>query len=261
MRILHISDTHSYHYPVDEMPDADILIHSGDATIKSKMEELIRFAKWLTDVCAKYPHVIYVPGNHDYSFNGIPKDEADHANALRKDWLKINVYKTNLHIVTHGMIELCNLKIFCSSYTKRVGLGRWYYYIDGAEALALWETVPACDVLVTHGPAYGIMDEVALDRVSGRDIHQGCCGIRSYLESYPPKLHLFGHIHETYGCKPGYTIKGFNSPLAQTYFVNSSIRDENYNIMNTPILITMTAHPSGFTVDSLMNKGNTNELC
>ena len=68
MKIIHLSDTHNYLPPLDTLPEADILIHSGDATNTGKMEELVLFSNWLTLACQKYKYVIFVPGNHDRLF-------------------------------------------------------------------------------------------------------------------------------------------------------------------------------------------------
>lgn len=36
MRLLHISDTHGRHKELQRLPDADILVHSGDFTLDGK---------------------------------------------------------------------------------------------------------------------------------------------------------------------------------------------------------------------------------
>lgn len=39
MTILHISDTHSLHHQLQHLPPADILVHSGDFTLRGSEDE------------------------------------------------------------------------------------------------------------------------------------------------------------------------------------------------------------------------------
>ena len=43
MRLLHISDTHGRHKELQRLPDAYILVHSGDFTLDGKEQEAIDF--------------------------------------------------------------------------------------------------------------------------------------------------------------------------------------------------------------------------
>lgn len=46
MKIVHISDTHSQHRQLTRLPDADILVHSGDFTMNGSELEAIDFMNW-----------------------------------------------------------------------------------------------------------------------------------------------------------------------------------------------------------------------
>ncbi len=63
INILHLSDTHSQHRRLTELPDADILIHSGDFTMSGSEQEALDFLNWFCDL--SYPHKIFICGNHD----------------------------------------------------------------------------------------------------------------------------------------------------------------------------------------------------
>ena len=39
MKIIHISDTHGYHRWLTELPEADIIVHSGDFTMAGSEQE------------------------------------------------------------------------------------------------------------------------------------------------------------------------------------------------------------------------------
>ena len=54
---------------------------------------------------------------------------------------------------------------------------------------------PRADILVTHGPPWGV-----LDMVDGSE-SVGCQSLRTAVRRVSPKLHVFGHIHEGYGVK------------------------------------------------------------
>jgi len=62
-KILHISDTHGCHHRLYDLPDADILVHSGDFTMNGSEQEVIDFLNWFCDL--DYRHKIFICGNHD----------------------------------------------------------------------------------------------------------------------------------------------------------------------------------------------------
>ena len=63
MKILHLSDTHGLHRRIKGMPEADVIIHSGDISNNGTEEEVLDFLKWFIEL--PYPHKIFVTGNHD----------------------------------------------------------------------------------------------------------------------------------------------------------------------------------------------------
>lgn len=69
VRIVAISDTHDKHHNIDpaSWPDADIFIHAGDFTRKSKPKEFQRFREFLKNL--PYKHKIVIPGNHEYGLD------------------------------------------------------------------------------------------------------------------------------------------------------------------------------------------------
>ena len=46
-RILHLSDTHGLHRQLGALPDADVLVHSGDFTMGGAEKEAFDFMEWL----------------------------------------------------------------------------------------------------------------------------------------------------------------------------------------------------------------------
>lgn len=78
------------------------------------------------------------------------------------------------------------------------------------------------DILVTHGPPYGIGDFC----VSGKSA--GCRELLSEVQNrIKPILHVFGHIHEAYGV----------TQLHETTFVNASTCNLAYVPCREPIIV------------------------
>ena len=45
MRILHFSDTHGLHHQIENIPIADVIIHSGDISHNGTEDEVLDFLK------------------------------------------------------------------------------------------------------------------------------------------------------------------------------------------------------------------------
>ena len=80
------------------------------------------------------------------------------------------------------------------------------------------------DILVTHGPPYGV-----LDRPSGTDRRDGCRELLAAVSRIQPRLHVFGHVHGGYGT---YRANG-------TVFVNAALAGESGGIGQQPIVIDL----------------------
>lgn len=92
----------------------------------------------------------------------------------------------------------------------------------GPEIAAYWDLIAKdTNILITHGPAYNILDKT----VHGESV--GCEDLLAKIEEIKPKYHICGHIHEAYGIVE----------KEATTFINASELDERYRIKNEPILI------------------------
>jgi Icc-related predicted phosphoesterase len=71
----------------------------------------------------------------------------------------------------------------------------------GADIAEVWKKIPqGLDVLITHGPPQGILDDAASYRGGGGEpSHAGCADLRARVRFVKPKLHFFGHIHMQQG--------------------------------------------------------------
>lgn len=84
------------------------------------------------------------------------------------------------------------------------------------------------DILVTHGPPLGIGDRNA----NGE--HCGCGDLIRRLETAPPRLHVFGHIHEGRG---SYQASGIR-------FLNVASLDGEYKRIHQPVVVDLDDAPA-----------------
>jgi Icc-related predicted phosphoesterase len=207
-KIVCLSDTHNCREQIS-VPDGDVLIHAGDATIHGTIEEIVLFNEWFK----KFPHPykIFVAGNHDWLF--------EMNNRFARTLLD-----SSIHYLQDSSIEIENLKIYGSPWQPR--FYDWAFNLTrGAELAEKWSLIPeGTDVLITHGPPFGILDEVS-GRYSVENV--GCEELRKRVEIVRPRLHVFGHIHCGYGTAKHFGVK----------FVNASNCDETYEPTNAPVII------------------------
>ena len=194
-KILHISDTHGCHHRLCDLPDADILVHSGDFTMNGSEQETIDFLNWFCDL--DYQHKIFICGNHDNCLYGANIDGLD----------------INVHYLCNSGIELNGIYFY--------GVPMFMEDCITERQNRNYEQIPVdTDVLITHTPAYGILDYDG-------NIHYGSEELFSRISAVNPRLHLFGHIHSQNG------IVKRNS----TTFSNGAIMNADYTNLNSPNLI------------------------
>lgn len=220
MKIVMISDTHNYKIPHDELPEGDILIHSGDATSMGYQHEIQQFCDYLSDprIQEKYKEIIFVPGNHDLSFDSDYTPLFDPKEMLEEIGVKVLV---------NDLITFEGLRIYGSPITPE--FCNWAFMKNDEWRRVHWLTIPTnLDILITHGPAHGILDE-CIDGYTRQMKNCGCEHLKQYVIDEKPKLHVFGHIHPSNGI--------FVTP--NTTFVNASIMNDNYCPVNAPKVIEL----------------------
>jgi Icc-related predicted phosphoesterase len=208
VRIVCISDTHELHRELD-VPPGDILIHAGDFTFMSKRPSMVAdFDRWLGEL--PHPTKLVIPGNHDSLV------ESGEVTRLRNATLLIN----------RGM-ESHGLRIWGTPLTSLYGgaFGR----TDPEDRRRIYAGIPPdTDILVTHGPPYGI-----LDCEHGSSRHQGCKVLLETVQRLKPRLHVFGHVHGSYGSvKVGSTI--FANAALFTEFGDVDRKALHFDIPVTP---------------------------
>lgn len=209
-RIVCLSDTHNCQENI-AVPDGDILIHAGDATIRGTIDEIVLFNEWFSNLPHK--HKIFVAGNHDWLF------EISNSRARK-------LLDSSIHYLQDSSIEIANLNFYGSPWQPR--FFDWAFNLmRGGELSEKWKLIPDdTDVLITHGPPFGILDEVPRQYFVE---NTGCEELRKRVEEILPKLHIFGHIHCGYGTTEKFGVR----------FINASICDESYDPINLPIVIDL----------------------
>jgi Icc-related predicted phosphoesterase len=186
MKVVCISDTHNKHEQI-EIPECDLLLHTGDFSSRGYKHEFQNFVKWLDKQPAK--HKVFISGNHDY----ICQKEREFVAEFVADY--------DVHYLLDSSVEIEGLKIYGSPWQP--WFHNWAFNFnknDHAQAISTWAKIPDdTDVLLTHGPPYKVLDRVARVMHAGEDPNVGCKFLLGRVMEVKPKLHVFGHIHEAYG--------------------------------------------------------------
>lgn len=198
MRILHLSDTHNLHRQLSALPAADVIVHSGDVSYAGTGPEVMDFIEWFGALDYKYK--IFLAGNHDSCLDG---KSATLIQALLPEGC---YYLCNTGIDIEG-VKFWGVPFFFSEELSGD-------YIDGIARIPV-----DTDVLVSHRSPQGILD------ISDGYTY-GCPDLRQKVLDLRPRYHLFGHIHDAYGVEKS----------AHTTFANAALVDEDYQLVNAPLV-------------------------
>ena len=205
LRLVLLSDTHGYHNEV-VVPDGDVLIHAGDYSAQGTFRDLVAFNVWLGR--QPHKHKLVISGNHD--------QYADTVNTeVVQEFMSNATYLENTGAYIEG-------KTFWGSPITPQ-FGHWSFMKSRGNAISMvWQMIPhQVDVLITHGPAQGILDKNANHELCG------CYDLGRYIREKQVGLHVFGHIHEGYG----------NKTLDNVQHINCSVLNDRYELVNKPVVI------------------------
>lgn len=167
MKILHISDTHNKHNLLQNLPEADIIIHSGDFSMAGSENEVLNFIEWFEKLPYKYK--IFVAGNHDDCLFGESID------GLLDDCF----YLCHSEVVIEG-VKFYGLPLFMGEI------------LSGGYDKNILKIPTDTDVLISHQPPYRVLD-------FSENINYGDLNLLQRVLAVQPNYHLFGHIHKAYG--------------------------------------------------------------
>ena len=198
MRICALSDTHGT-YPIHECLEGlshycDTLVHAGDFTggwVNRTNRQLIdithrrSFHKFVQELVYvqkiyNFKNIIVVPGNHDQIVQ------------LEQRKCKAYFADHGIHMLVDEGIVIDGVKFYGTPWTNE--FFNWYYMMPDKRLMLPFEAIDKdTDVLISHGPPYGILDQ---------DMNDEHLGSRSLLEVLGRNDHhishcVFGHIHES----------------------------------------------------------------
>jgi len=206
MRIICVSDTHTKHNQIPHMPRGNALVFAGDLSSVGCLKSIIDFNTWLGKQDYKYK--IVVAGNHDIAF--------------QKDYYLAKSLLTNAIYLQDEDVILDGIKFYGSPWQP------WFYdwafnLPRGQQLKEKWNKIPEdTNVLITHSPPFGILDQCK-DKTK-----VGCHDLRNRIKELKDlKLHVFGHIHNSYDI----CIQN------QVTYVNACACNEEYQITNHPIVV------------------------
>lgn len=217
-----ISDTHAKHKQVtQDLIGGDLLLHGGDfMTSGYSKYEAEEFFKWF-DSIDNYEYKTFIAGNHDRVMQDIP----DEMQGILTAYKTIDYLQDDECVMYYdgpnGDRPEDNIRIYGSPWQPE--FYNWAFNLprNGPGLASKWEAIPDnTDILITHGPPYGILD----DTEGRRGQHLGCELLRERVNAIRPKIHIFGHIHSGHG----YYYDG------HTHFFNASVLNERYSYSHLP---------------------------
>jgi Icc-related predicted phosphoesterase len=224
-----IADLHGY-YP--KLDGGDLLIVAGDLTASDQKHQYAEFATWLER--QDYKKRIIVAGNHDNTIHQHPFTWSEYSDSAYlcdsgSEFEYTEPVRNLFDSEDNSLVYRKKLKIWGSPWTLTFdGMNPRCkaFTVDTEKELAeKWAMIPDdIDILVTHSPPCFFLDRTIDNRIVGsRSLnHQTACHIPQL------KIHVFGHIHESYGRMDTDFIR-----------INASHVNEYYQPVNPPIRVTL----------------------
>lgn len=176
-RVVAIADLHG-DLPSD-LPGGDMLVIAGDVCPISDHEVGFQdrwlretFGEWLESL--PHPEIVWIAGNHDFV-------------CQTPEWRPTG---RGRYLLDSG-IEIAGLSLYGTPWVPK--LQGWAFYATDEELAERSTAIPQVDVLVSHGPPRGYGDMLARGGRAGSE------ALTRRLLEVPPRVCVFGHIHEDHG--------------------------------------------------------------
>ena len=226
VRIVVISDTHTRHRKIGELPAADILIHCGDILMVNRkyskhagIAKLKEFNLWLGTL-RQFKEIIVSAGNHDLIFEQIGAEAAA-------------AILSHAKYTPDSCFQAFGLSFFSTCLSEKSSWGssknnafQSTEYGNSVQQKAISSIISTkIDILISHG----------------------CCS--DLVELVKPRVHLWGHSHSRYGV----------SMHGECISVCAALMDEGYALRHRPVVLDI-ASQTGYTSsdDVLPEKSNEN---
>lgn len=188
VRIGLISDVHWKWDELGDIEPCDLLLCAGDISGQGRKKETLDFIEWYENQW-QATHKIFIAGNHELTFDDEPKP----------DWLieRLANLKNDTYYLEDSGMEIWGIKIWGTPWQPE--FHNWAFNLPrGRELAEKYALIPPdTDILISHGPPYGIEDTIPWSYVKPHenDNHVGCRDLLSRIKELRLKLHVFGHIH------------------------------------------------------------------
>lgn len=198
MRILIISDTHTFHNNLKLPNNIDTIIHCGDFTssIRNNLEETMEFINWYDRL--KIKNKILIPGNHELYLEYLSK-----ANLIDNFFKKF----PSITYLDNKSIVIDNIKFYgipnCEYFED------WAFHTEKRKLEDLLNNIDEdTNILITHSPSHNVLDYTDdCENVGSRLLKTKIQKLK-YL-----KYHVCGHIHEDNGIKKNKNYTSINAAL------------------------------------------------
>lgn len=189
MKLLAISDIHGQFRDFSplSLPEADLALVCGDLTNLGirRPVEVAAAEQWMEQMAARYPETLYVLGNHDLGLHNAYFERE--GRAVRNVTRKV-IMTQDLSIVGADLSPCFDVPELAHDWERMTP--------DTEADAAYFDSLPVADIVVSHCPPLGLLDEFHRPG-SGR--YLGSPGLRQYIERVEPLLVVCGHIHEGSG--------------------------------------------------------------
>lgn len=208
MKIVVTSDTHNYHSEL-KLPAADVFIHCGDFSQNGTLKEAKEFLEWMDGIDAQYK--IFIAGNHDLCF-------ANERRAAHK------LIPPNCTYLEDSFVNYEGYTFYGTPYTQK-----WFDkgFAKHRDTIGqYWSKIPnSIDVLITHTPPLGILDQNKKGEACG------CKDLKEHVTMrVKPKVHVFGHIHESFG----YVRQDGTTFINVAYMRRQDVVENRFWVLNLP---------------------------
>jgi uncharacterized protein len=195
MKILCISDIHGQFgdFVPPLLPEADLALICGDFTnlgIRLPLE-VAAAKRWMAQLAARYPRVLYVLGNHDLGLKD-PCFEGE-GPGIQNVVRKVTIYG-DYRIVGADLSPCFDVPEMADDWERMTPR-------EDVDA-AYFDSLEAADIVISHCPPFGLLDEYRRPDSHPQDAgtrHLGSPGLRRYIKRVQPLLVVCGHIHEGSG--------------------------------------------------------------
>lgn len=202
MQILAVSDLHGY---LPYIPECELLLLGGDYARMRNTDQQRRFftgefTDWLKQIPAK--HIVGIAGNHDF-----PLKDKEFGTSL--PWIYLQDKSVDIKGVT----------IYGTPWTPT--FYDWAFMDNESGLQERFTNIPSgLDILLSHGPANGVLDKTQEGHNAGSYALKMCIG------QVKPDSVICGHIHEARGVEEHSGVTYYN-----VSYVNRSL-EPKYNPVN-----------------------------